>query len=442
MTAYFERKEEKDVQQSAGKDTARDILYREWLPSVLTPVQIRSAAVLLLLGEEPREIPYLDTLGVSRQRIYSVENNHHRYNLQSNWELEIHYVYKDMSAFLEQNLHKEQCFAFMNLDIEGTFRYNIDPSLTEALLYCFRYPKTAMATYTTIGHDDHMLHEGMYSLVFLLWLAPRETENCIATLQERYAQAGYEHAFSMVLRDLFWIRSHIEHACLATFNQNKQSFTLTSLHTLFVTQDFLWTLVKETIRMPMRFGSIKMALDELNQRLQVRESVREGVLPRIGIRMAYFRHLIYRGQHTWSQKCYFTMFEKAMDSPISLCAWAREVLTLFTHTELTAIDQKGQRKECGIQQSTLSRRAIVWSKKTLYTTFKPRKISEKFYTPLPEFAMVSKGKLTEYGIFWVQGLAEEGLSVAEMRTNLGKEIDGISDAVLRGYISAARKKQP
>ena len=434
------------MQQSVAKDVAREIFYKEYLPDALSEAQLRSAAVLVLLGDEPREIPYLDALHISRDRIYSVENVHRTYNIQKNWKLGANLWYGDMDSFLRHALHHEQRFAVLNLDIEGGFRYNIDPSMTEVLLYCFTHPQTAIATYTTIGHDEYMLFEGVYSLVSLFWLAPRETEACVATLEKLYTQAGYENPFSMVLRDLFWIRSHMEHSCVATMHQLPSVTSSASVHLLFGIQNTIWQILKLVGKHPLRFGFLQEVMEAVNRHivseyLSADDAVLEENLPYIGIHMAHFKHLIYRGQHTWSQKCYFTMFERIFDDPVSVRVWTRDVLMLVTHATLTAIDQEGKRGEYQGVQHSVETKKVIWDKKTLYTKFNPRSISKKFYTPTPQLEAVSKGKLTKFGRLLVRSVASEGLTVAGIRSVLGTDIKGISDSVLRGFVTAARKKE-
>ncbi|MBI2645255.1 hypothetical protein HYW94_03740 [Candidatus Uhrbacteria bacterium] len=359
--------------QTPGKNTARDILYREYLTNALTPIQIRSAAILLLLGEEPREIPYLDAFGVQHNRIYSIENDLRVYNIQRDLDLGIHLRYQDMKKFLMSHLRKENRFAFLNLDIEGTFRHNLDPSLTEVLLYCLWFPETAVATYTTVGHDEYMLFEGIYSLAILLWLAPDETEECIATLEKRYAEAGYENAFSLVLRDLFWIRSHMEHACAATCRHGMAPHE--HLNKLLSCEAFIWAYMLSFKKTPMRFDALQKAIGQLSTYSNPEKRAVMTQFPYCGIHISDLRHLIYRGDHVWSQKCYFAKFENISTNPMELRLWVVETLRRFVETPLTFIDQKGYRKDYDQHEDIMYGRSIIWYRKSLYTKFKPREIS-------------------------------------------------------------------
>jgi hypothetical protein len=164
-------------------------------------------------------------------------------------------------------------------------------------------------------------------------------------------------------------------------------------------------------------------------------------LPHVGIRMADFKHLVYRGDHTWSQRCYFTLFEHVIDSPIPVRALLREMFDMVSRAPLIAINQKGERQEYRGQKRIVDPKTIVWNTKALYTKFIPRKIPEKFFMPLPYPELTSGNKLTEFGITWVRVLAQEGFTIRQMRSVTEGGFKGVSDAVLRGYITAARKNQ-
>lgn len=431
------------MRQSIGKDVARDILYREYLPQFLTPVQIRSAAVLLLLGDEPREIPYLDELLVAHDRVHSVENQLSVYHQQQMWDLGVYLHYAEMSEFLRVHLHDENRFAFMNLDIEGTFRYNLDPSLESVLRYCLKYPQTAIATYTTIGHDEYMLFEGVYSLALLWWLSPHETEECIATLERRYVDAEYENAYGMALRDLFWIRSHLEHAAIASYEAGGTSRD--SLSGFFGMAHGLWRHITSCVKLPLRFEQlIRLILDFFSD-VDSEMHAFSSQLPKIALRVVDVRHLVYRGDNTWSHRCYMVKFEDISHAPLPMSAWLAELLTRFTETPLTAINQKGVRRDLVEREDTWYRKGLVWRKKTLLTKFKPRRIwypdtvlaqgdgqGEALGTDL-----VFKGVLTPFGVEMVRRFAAEGWTTAQIRTFVPAEIP---DSVLRSYISAAHRK--
>lgn len=367
------------MRQSVAKDVAREIFYNEYLLSALSQGQLRSAAVLVLLGDEPREIPYLDALYIPRNRMYSVENVRQIFNRQTMWSLGVNLWYGDMKAFLRQALQDEQRIAVFNLDIEGSYRYNLDPSLTEIITYCLRFPETAVGTYTTIGHDEYMLFEGMYSLAVLLWLAPQETEECVATLERRYTEAGYENAFSLVLRDLFWIRSHMEHIVVATHDHGLKLHE--AVGRLFALEAGIWALIQSAKKTPLRFDTLKGLVGQLSTYTDPQERAHAARLPHSGVRIGDFKHLIYRGDNAWSQKCYFAKFENISTNPIALRAWVVETLRHFTETPLTFINQKGCRTDYNHRESAMHSRSIIWRGKTLYTKFKPREIFKRFIAP-------------------------------------------------------------
>ena len=116
------------------------------------------------------------------------------------------------------HLHHHDISVF-NLDICGSYLRAVDPVLGKLLLHVRQNPRTVMATYSSAGRDRPQLMEGLKSLVTLLWLAPDAIDRLARQLYAQYRSTQlaesdrnrHEVAKNMLLRHMFWLRSHMEH---------------------------------------------------------------------------------------------------------------------------------------------------------------------------------------------------------------------------------------
>src|SRR3989344_6726270 len=204
------------MKESTGKAVARELLYRKCLPNWLSQKELETGNFLLLLGEKPRELQYIDSYGTPRSQIYSVERIPEVYASQVKQELGVHLQEGELKTALENLLHGNENFLVFGLDVEGSYMSQLDPAMTPVLLYSWRNPNTVIATYSSVGRDTETIWEGVKSLVIFLWLSREKTLKTFFSLAERYRKARFEIPEIMVLRDFFWLRSHLEHSLIAS----------------------------------------------------------------------------------------------------------------------------------------------------------------------------------------------------------------------------------
>jgi hypothetical protein len=159
------------MRESIGKSAVRKIFFDEVLAGGLSHESIVRGNILLLLGEEPRELPYTDNLGVPRSGIWSMERQSEIYGAQVNQNLGIHLNYGEVASFLDNLTHSNQTFLVFNLDVEGSYLSQLDAAMTPVLLLCWRNPETLVGMYSSVGRDTEMLWEGIKSLA--IFLCPR-----------------------------------------------------------------------------------------------------------------------------------------------------------------------------------------------------------------------------------------------------------------------------
>jgi hypothetical protein len=217
------------VKQTATKALARSYFYREFLPSRLTPDQLANGQFLVLLGDTDLELTLLRELGVPGGNIHSVENDRKLYLKQLRFNRDrdepVRFYNKSLENLIAEQLHSNKQLLVLNLDIYGAYLSAIDPVMTQILRFARRNTQTIIATYTNVGRDRQQLLEGLKSLSVCLWLAPDATMFTVNRMYSRYVSAGMSSnvAFHMVLRHLFWVRSHMEHVILSAITVGQVS---------------------------------------------------------------------------------------------------------------------------------------------------------------------------------------------------------------------------
>lgn len=191
------------MRESIGKGVARKIFFEEVLPAEFSHESLANGNVLLLLGEEPRELPYTDALGIPRTQIWSVERISKIYRKQIRQKLGVHLNFGEMKRFLIGTLHSNQEFLIFNLDVEGSYLSQLDAAMAPILLLCLRNPETLVGSYSSISRDTEMLWEGVKSLAIFLWLSKELTLETFKSLYRQYELAGSRSPVNMVLRDFF-----------------------------------------------------------------------------------------------------------------------------------------------------------------------------------------------------------------------------------------------
>ncbi len=368
------------MQESPAKAVARELYHKRAIPAWLTKEQIQTGHRLMLLSYPARELPYLDELNVPRANIISVEDNYsiYRDQLNSHWGVGLHYG--KVVDYLEMLLHENKSLVDMNLDIEGPYLNNLDPAMTSVHLFCWRNPQTVVGTYSTVGYDYRMIWEGIKSLQFFILLAPRETLNLLNALTTRYEQAHYLDPVNLALRDLFWIRSNVEHALNASAVIGVISPSI--FRKVILSGNQIWEYLIKVKHKPLKTQHL---LDAAKQWVSLAEA--EGVdrvlrKPAIGIEVNDLYHVIYRGQNQWSQMCYFVRF-KETGTLLSAREWALGCFKLFMQKPLIYICKKGKEYSINNQPSGLMSTKLLelWHDNRIYKEFKPRNLEVKFFSP-------------------------------------------------------------
>lgn len=449
------------MRESIGKGVARTLFYRECLPSWLSPEQIRSGNYLVLLGDEPRELTHLDALSVPRARVWSVERVARVYHHQLASNLGVSLYYGEMSEYLDYLLHANQGFLVLNLDIEGSYRANLDPAMTSVLLFCWRNPETVVATYSSIGRDTEALWEGIKSLATLHWLAPEETREAFATLARRYEESGFTEPVRMALRDLFWIRSHLEHAVIAS--GIVQTTPLPAVGGLLQAGEAVWAAVRELDRSPLRLGAVQDAVERVAL-MPTHE------YPAVGVSLAGMMNVIYNAEPPWSHRCYFAKFA-AHDEPVECREWVRETLRRFINVPLIFINRLGERHEFSAHRGAATLRAseVLWPDRSINRDFQPRRLAVQPASSTLAYRLATirsleesrrpsqggrevmekmarrtqsngsfmrDGRLTDHGRERIRALAAQGLSVAKIRSKVPASVP---ERVVRAYVAVAHR---
>lgn len=209
------------MQFTATKSLVRGYFYREFLPSHLTAEQLGRAEFLVLLGDDDMERLELDELDIPGSHIHSVEHTPSVFSRQllrnRNNESPVNLYLRNLDSLVSEYLHSNKRLQVLNLDICGSYLTCIDPVMTQILRFARRNTRTVIATYTNVGRDREQLREGLKSLAICHWVAPEATKRAVDALFNRYvaAKLSQEVSLNMVLRHLFWIRSHLEHVLLS-----------------------------------------------------------------------------------------------------------------------------------------------------------------------------------------------------------------------------------
>lgn len=381
------------VKESAGKALARQCFYREFLPTALPRSFVRAGNYLVLLGDPPRELEHLDALGVDRRHVYSVEHDHAIYRQQVEHHLGVSLHFGEVSEYLNQVLHSNHAFTVLNLDVEGSFRTQLDASMTSVLLFCWRNTETVMATYSSIGRDTETLWEGVQALASFLWLAPSGTIRFIHDFRGRYEQAGFEHPVMMVLRDLMWIRSHLLHIVNAsaligvTSRQSADRF--------FSADRSLWDGVRAQRLAPISLDALERSVSEIVTSFGSTQGV--GDLPALGVSLNGMANVVYRAAPPWSQRCYYTRCV-SLDQSISVREWLGQALAGFRSEALTYVDRDGIRHEIGGTDGISGNgdgSVRIWSDTNVYDRHEPRYPSVDSQTKIPPMVMRTIAMLKE-----------------------------------------------
>ena len=463
------------MRESMGKAITRELFFKEFLPGCLSYGQLRAGNYLLLLGEEPRELVFTDELGVNRNQITSIERDGQTFQKQADQHLGVSIFNYDMREFLEFVLHQNQSFLVLNLDVEGSYIYQLDPAMASVLLFCWRNPSTIVATYTNIGRDKTMLLEGVKSLAVFLWLAPFATQLFIQNYEARYRQAGFDNARNLILRDLFWLRSHLENLAIASAMVKITSPQ--SVKQLFLAEDMIWKAIVEEGKLPLTIGAIQETVHKTIGSQEFTRKIDAKPLPMLGIEFTKMLHVLYRGNPPWSHRGFFAKFRIPLEKrPCN--HWAKAALQQFLNAKLVSVDDNGTRRDQVLVTLDFypieMQERVFWSKDDIYTSFSPRmlevkpasdrliRISEtvrsiyrKTFGPVETHSIrrkevkrmpkgkpyVRNGNLTQAGIDQIRQLARrnDDLNTDEI-IGLHPQFESVSKRSITAHIAVARQQ--
>lgn len=248
-----------------AKALVRSFFYLEFLPSRLPLYLLRGGIHLVLLGDSQEEESLLEDLGIPAERVFSIEKDHKIFSAQSlrarKGDLKVGLYHGELIEFITHYLKTNQRLQVMNLDICGHYRTAIDPVMTPILLFTRRNPSTVVATYSNVGRDLSQLVEGMKSLAIFRWLAPEATEAAVDQLYGRYLAVGLKPdiCFNMVLRHLFWLRSHMEHIVLGRVTMGY--LAREKAEALFAEHAALWEQAWSKVRLPLSYQDWMAGID-------------------------------------------------------------------------------------------------------------------------------------------------------------------------------------
>jgi hypothetical protein len=330
------------MQQTAGKVFARRYFYEEFLAGLMTERTLRACNFLTLLGEDFRELEHFAALGIPLYRVFSVEADHKIYRRQKARakaeDLEVVLHLADLTEYIHGYQHTDHRISVFNLDICGQFLKDIDPILGELLLFARRNPSTVMATYSTGARDRATLMEGMKSLVILLWLAPEATHRLVRHLYSQYRSAelpceGRDRdrvAKNMLLRTLFWLRSHMEHIMVGSY-----SLGLTSeetIHKALAEQNQVWQQFITSCKAPFTYEQIVEAVESIHRPTF-------GAV-RMDMNFGEIETLTYASHNGFYHNCYFATYEHD-GSTVALDTWLVETAAAMRRNAVQLIDGEG-----------------------------------------------------------------------------------------------------
>lgn len=426
-----------------AKAIVRRFFYEEFLPSVLPGHLLRASNHLVLLGESTEEVELLEGLGVPLHRVYSIERDQAIFSAQSRkhdqGHLNVVLYYGELVEFIKHYLHTNQRFLVLNLDVYGAYRTSIDPVMTDVLLFARRNPQTVVATYSNVGRDRPQLSEGLKSLVIFHRLAPEATLQAVNGLYGRYMAAGKSPGFSfnMVLRHLFWLRSHIEHALLSRVVVGKANPE--SVKKMFREQEAQWqklVLQGKTLSTYQQWLAAASGLKSSTSRFTTLDfGIKDVVL------------VTYEAHGGFSHTGWFATYQRTGDTP--LATWIEETLTVLTSNPLYFAGRGDESLDTLSDESTVPHDLVIWNHCVPFQ--RPRLLQipavsrgiAAFESPLavanPVPAVADAGvDLSDR----IRDLARQGLNTSEVRQRISglPGATDVSDDSLRSFVANASRQ--
>jgi hypothetical protein len=433
------------MQQTQGKVVARNWFYQYYLPSILSPRTLRSSNFLLLLGEDFRELELLEELGVPQYRTFSVERDQKIFHWQRTKarrdDLEVVLHFGDLSEYIQDYLRTEHRISVFNLDICGPYLSGIDPALGKLLLFARRNPSTVMATYSSAGRDRAQLMEGLKSLVVLLWLAPEAVDRLVRHTYGQYRsvelgerrQGRDEVDVNLMLRHLFWFRSHLEHIAVGATSLGATSYE--SVVRLMSEEERIWQQFLSKATFPLTYEAVTETVMAL-PRPELDDV-------RMDVSFGDVQFLTYAANNGFYQNCYFATYEHD-GSSLSLGTWMVESARTLRSNNIVIIDVNGEQCPSTYGQvAVYTDKAVVWSKADLSADLRmiaiPPPSADRQIREEEACSTVTSDELTTETIEQIHALAREGKNSREISEKLSLKLPL---AKIAAQVAVARRKIP
>ncbi len=366
------------MRESVGKKVARRLFYLEYLPTWLSPERLRSGNFLVLLGKEQHELKLLQQINIPLHHVWSVEHDGSIYDVQNSWDSGVSLYCGEMADYLRNLLHHDEDVLVLNLDIEGSYLTHLDPAMTSILLFGWKNPETVIATYSSVGRDNQTLKEGLFSFAVLLWLVPDIALELCATLSNWFKQTGFSEPMTMVLREMFWIRSLLEHSILASVIAKK--IPAEKARKFLEAEQMLWKGTMQGKPKQLRINELSKLVSKTagtNSFIQKYGSAPQNLT--LGITLEEFRHVFYNAQKPWNQLCHFVKLGRYKRT-LTCREWLETVCGHMLVTPLTYINKVGKQVDIDNLDASMRGNPVVLRAADLYA-FKPRKLIVKDSVP-------------------------------------------------------------
>ncbi len=434
------------MEETNGKVMARNWFYQDYLPSILSPRSLRASNYLVLLGEDFRELPLFEELEVPLYRIFSVENDQKIFARQRaharREELDVVLHHGALSEYIQDYLMTDHRISVFNLDICGSYLKGIDPVLGKLLLFARRNPSTIMATYSSAARDRPQLMEGLKSLVVLLWLAPEVIDRLVRHLYSQYRTASLsdrersrdEVSVNMLLRHLFWMRSHMEHILVGSYTLGMTSYE--TLCRVMTDQNKVWEEFLADATFPLTYEAVVEWI------LRKKEPDLRKV--RMDVSFGDVQFLTYAANSGFYQNCYFATYEHD-GSTLSLSNWLVESAKNLRTNRIVIVDTNGEQYPTTFGRIAVDTdKAVLWSKNDLTSDLRnvaipPSSVQERVADESQNGVSNDIMELTPETIEQIHKLARLGLNSREISEKLSLKLPMPR---ITAQVALARRKSP
>lgn len=367
------------MRESIAKGVVREMIYRECFLRWLDDEQRARGNILVLLGNEMSEIPFLVECGFDLHHVHSVERDSVVYEAQRELlrkgTLPVCVYRGEMNDYLRTMLHLEDRFVAMNLDVEGSYRTQLDPSMDCVIRFCLANPQTVIAMHSTIGRRDmYNIYAGIRALYVLRALVPDvQTDFMFCSLVERYARCGSTVPERFALRDVFWLVSQIEHIVCLSVNVGMMSSD--DAFFVFRTSEAVWNTYRRVRRNRLVMYTIRQDVAAYSA-CRTDSPLIDHV--RVPVRLERLRHVYYNAQRPWSQRCYIVRYGTSLCDGYLLSDVVRDLCSLMIDQPLTYIKRDGTRADYAFIPDTLRDHTLLTGRQYMreYSDiFSPRRLT-------------------------------------------------------------------